>query len=132
MRCTNIEAATTPHVRRDPHVRSRGKMPRAVRHVTIGTSVEGATCATPWRIRSPIGEREGARGAMTGLMTSRSRPHVLAPMTFHVVRRQHLWWIDDPRRQVGGTFVDLASALRFIRRHASAARIVVRMLPLGS
>lgn len=40
MRCTNIEAATTPHLRRVPHTGSRGKMPRTVRHVTIGTAVE--------------------------------------------------------------------------------------------
>jgi hypothetical protein len=50
-------------------------------------------------------------------------------MTFHVVRRQQLWLVDDPRKQVGGVFIDLASAIRFIRRHEGAARIVVRAVP---
>ncbi|MBX3216495.1 MAG: hypothetical protein KF850_30945 [Labilithrix sp.] len=50
-------------------------------------------------------------------------------MTFHVVRRWQLWCVDDPRRELGGLFVDLASAIRFIRRHASSARIVVRTTP---
>jgi len=46
-------------------------------------------------------------------------------MTFHVVRRHRLWCVNDPRHEVGGIFVDLASAIRFIRRHESSARIVV-------
>ncbi|MDF2693979.1 MAG: hypothetical protein K0S65_2362 [Labilithrix sp.] len=50
-------------------------------------------------------------------------------MTFHIVRRQQLWCVDDPRHIVGGFFVDLASAIRFIRRYESAARIVVRAVP---
>jgi hypothetical protein len=50
-------------------------------------------------------------------------------MTFHVIRREQLWLVDDPRKEVGGVFVDLASAIRFIRRHASSARIVVRAVP---
>ncbi|OJY18045.1 MAG: hypothetical protein BGO98_10320 [Myxococcales bacterium 68-20] len=76
-------------------------------------------------------ERWGATRRDADLMLPRSRTHVLVAMTFHVVRRQHLWCIDDPRHQVGGIFVDLASAIRFIRRHASSARIVVRTLPIG-
>jgi hypothetical protein len=50
-------------------------------------------------------------------------------MTFHVVRKQQVWCVDDPRHEVGGIFVDLASAIRFIRRHESSARIVVRAVP---
>jgi len=50
-------------------------------------------------------------------------------MTFRVVRRECLWSVDDATSQVGGIFVDLASALRFIRRHESSARIVVYARP---
>jgi hypothetical protein len=50
-------------------------------------------------------------------------------MTFHIMRKQDLWCVDDPRHEVGGVFVDLASALRFVRQHQSAARIVVSAMP---
>jgi hypothetical protein len=50
-------------------------------------------------------------------------------MTFHVIRKQELWCVDDSKHEVGGIFYDLASAIRFIRRHESTARIVVRAVP---
>ncbi len=50
-------------------------------------------------------------------------------MTFHVVRKTSLWCVDDPKHLVGGMFVDLASAIRFIRQVESTARIVVRAVP---
>ncbi|HVH48049.1 MAG TPA: hypothetical protein VM925_37200 [Labilithrix sp.] len=50
-------------------------------------------------------------------------------MTFRVIRMQHLWCVDDPTRRIGGLFVDLASAIRFIRRYESSARIVIRATP---
>lgn len=48
----------------------------------------------------------------------------------HVVRRERLWCVDDPSHVLGGVFVDLASAIRFIRKHANAVRIVVRAAPI--
>ena len=50
-------------------------------------------------------------------------------MTFHVLRKQDLWCVDDPSREVGGIFVDLTSAIRFVRQHENTARIVVRAVP---
>jgi hypothetical protein len=50
-------------------------------------------------------------------------------MTFRVFRRHELWWIDDPTLQIGGVFIDLVSAIRFIRHYESRARIVVRTRP---
>jgi hypothetical protein len=47
-------------------------------------------------------------------------------MTILVVRRERLWCVGAPDSELGGVFADLASAIRFIRRHAASARGVVR------
>lgn len=40
-----------------------------------------------------------------------------------------MWVVDDVLHGVGGSFVDLRTALRFIRQYDTSARIVVKGAP---
>jgi hypothetical protein len=46
-------------------------------------------------------------------------------MRFSIERRLGVWVVDDVLHGVGGWFVDLRAALRFIRQYDVSARVVV-------
>lgn len=46
-------------------------------------------------------------------------------MRFTVERKSGLWVVDDVLHGIGGWFVDLRAALRFIRQYERSADIVV-------
>jgi hypothetical protein len=52
-------------------------------------------------------------------------------MIFKVEQRQGLWHVDEAQHRIGGWFVDLQSALRFIRQYETSARILVMGSPVA-
>jgi hypothetical protein len=46
-------------------------------------------------------------------------------MRFKIEKSSGMWVVDDARHEVGGWFVDLRAALRFVRQYDTSARIVV-------